>query len=70
LAVSLADLEGLSYKEIAEILEVPVGTVMSRLYRGRKAMEETMRKYGNERGYFTDGEPLKSRSRGASKDDG
>jgi RNA polymerase sigma-70 factor (ECF subfamily) len=42
IAVLLADVEGLSYKEIAEILDIPVGTVMSRLHRGRKAMQKQL----------------------------
>jgi RNA polymerase sigma-70 factor (ECF subfamily) len=42
LAVTLADLEGLSYKEIADIMECPIGTVMSRIYRGRKALHKLL----------------------------
>jgi RNA polymerase sigma-70 factor, ECF subfamily len=65
MVVLLADLEGFSYKEIAEILEVPVGTVMSRLYRGRRLMEQAMLKYARGHGYLRDGEPAKMRSRPA-----
>ena len=66
MAVLLADLEDLSYKEIAGALDVPVGTVMSRLYRGRKLLEATLLKYGRERGYLRNGEPAKMRSRSKS----
>ena len=41
LPVILADVEGFAYKEIAEMLDIPVGTVMSRLHRGRKAMQKS-----------------------------
>ncbi len=64
MAVVLADLEGFSYKEIAEVLEVPLGTVMSRLYRGRKLLEAAMLEYATEHGYLRDREPSKMRSRG------
>jgi len=50
LAVLLADVEGFSYKEIAEIMEVPIGTVMSRLHRGRKALERALWDTAKERG--------------------
>src|SRR6202046_3246825 len=50
IAVILADVEGFSYKEIAEITEVPIGTVMSRLHRGRKALQKALAEYGLERG--------------------
>lgn len=53
--VLLADLEGFSYKEIAEILDIPIGTVMSRLHRGRKAMEKALWDYASERGLLPDG---------------
>ncbi len=44
--VLLADLEGYAYKEIAEILQIPVGTVMSRLYRGRRLLERALLSFG------------------------
>ncbi len=52
MVVLLADLEGFAYKEIAEILEVPVGTVMSRLYRGRRMMERALLSYGRRYNYL------------------
>ena len=48
--VLLADVEGFSYKEIAEILDVPIGTVMSRLHRGRKALQKALWDFAEERG--------------------
>ncbi|MHB8875962.1 MAG: sigma factor-like helix-turn-helix DNA-binding protein, partial [Myxococcaceae bacterium] len=45
LVVILADLQEFSYKEIAEILSCPVGTVMSRLFRGRKLLQKNLRDY-------------------------
>jgi RNA polymerase sigma-70 factor (ECF subfamily) len=50
MAVLLADVEGFSYKEIAEILDIPIGTVMSRLHRGRKALQKTLHDFGMQRG--------------------
>ena len=64
MVVVLADLEGFSYKEIADILEVPVGTVMSRLYRGRRLLEAAMLEFARDHGYLREGvEPTKMRSR-------
>jgi RNA polymerase sigma-70 factor (ECF subfamily) len=57
LAVLLADVEGFSYKEIAEILDVPIGTVMSRLHRGRKSLQKQLYEYARERGLVGRGEP-------------
>jgi RNA polymerase sigma-70 factor (ECF subfamily) len=54
MAVLLADVEGFSYKEIAEILEIPIGTVMSRLHRGRKALQRALWESVRERGLVTD----------------
>jgi RNA polymerase sigma-70 factor, ECF subfamily len=48
----LADLEGFSYQEIADILGIPRGTVMSRLFRGRRAMRRLLTRYGRDRGYL------------------
>jgi RNA polymerase sigma-70 factor (ECF subfamily) len=50
MAVLLADVEGFSYKEIAEITEVPIGTVMSRIHRGRKALQKALVDRGSTRG--------------------
>jgi len=47
----LADVEGLSYKEISEVIEHPLGTVMSRLHRGRKMLQRSLRRYAEENGY-------------------
>ncbi len=50
MAVLLADVEGFSYKEIAEIMDVPIGTVMSRLHRGRKQLQRRLWDLAIERG--------------------
>jgi RNA polymerase sigma-70 factor (ECF subfamily) len=55
LAVLLADVEGFSYKEIADIVGVPIGTVMSRLHRGRKALQKALFEFGMERGLVAPG---------------
>lgn len=55
LAVYLADVEGFSYREIADIMETPVGTVMSRLHRGRSLLRAKLTDYATERGYVNAG---------------
>jgi RNA polymerase sigma-70 factor (ECF subfamily) len=50
LPVILADLEDLSYKEIADVMECPAGTVMSRLYRGRKMLQKLLQAYASDSG--------------------
>ncbi|TMA28947.1 MAG: sigma-70 family RNA polymerase sigma factor [Deltaproteobacteria bacterium] len=58
LVVILADLQEFSYKEIAEILDCPVGTVMSRLYRGRKLLQRNLLGYAIENGVVQPGQAM------------
>jgi RNA polymerase sigma-70 factor, ECF subfamily len=71
MAVILADLEDFSYKEIADIMECPAGTVMSRLYRGRKMLQQLLYQYAVEQGIIKNGDssgetPGKVESAGAA----
>ena len=50
--VVLSDVEGMSYAEIAEILDLPVGTVKSRLFRGRRRLQQRLYEYALEMGYI------------------
>lgn len=68
MAVYLADVEGFSYKEIAEIVGIPAGTVMSRLHRGRKLLREKLADYARDLGYTTDGGKSSKTSSTASSD--
>lgn len=60
LAVYLADVEGFAYQEIADIMKTPVGTVMSRLHRGRRLLRERLAEYARERGYTVADTPSRS----------
>jgi RNA polymerase sigma-70 factor (ECF subfamily) len=51
LVVLLSDIEGFSYQEIADIVKTPLGTVMSRLHRGRSLLRNKLKKYAKEKGY-------------------
>jgi RNA polymerase sigma-70 factor (ECF subfamily) len=55
-AVYLADVEGFPYKEIAEIMDTPIGTVMSRLHRGRRMLRDMLSDYARDRGMAVTGE--------------
>ena len=61
LVVELVDLQDFSYREVADILEVPLGTVMSRLYRGRRLLESALLDYGRRRHYLGAEEPARTR---------
>jgi RNA polymerase sigma-70 factor, ECF subfamily len=66
-AVVLSDLEDLSYQEISEIMGVPVGTVKSRLFRGRKILQEDLYRYAVEQGIVSGSStPAAGRGEGAS----
>ncbi|WHT20428.1 sigma-70 family RNA polymerase sigma factor [Crossiella sp. CA-258035] len=52
MAVYLADVEGFAYKEIAEIMGTPIGTVMSRLHRGRRQLKESLTDVAKDRGFL------------------
>lgn len=65
LAVVLSDVEGFSYAEMAEIMDVPMGTVMSRLHRGRKALQKRLWELARDRGIVKG--PRSDTSRSADK---
>ena len=61
IAVLLADVEGFSYKEIAEILDIPIGTVMSRLHRGRKNLQKRLYEFATTNGLVARGTSMRLR---------
>ncbi len=70
-ALLMADVEGMSYKEIAEIMGTPIGTVMSRLFRGRRLMRERLLKQtGGDLGFESAGEVVPLFGRGREGENG
>ena len=64
--VMLIDIEGFSYKEAAEILDIPVGTIMSRLFRSRKILQKVLWEYALEYGYVSGAAPSSVNSKGST----
>ena len=58
--VILADIEGMSYKEIAETLQIPIGTVMSRISRARRQLQHSLWQYAKDKGYLPTQAPEKT----------
>ena len=67
MAVYFADVEGFSYQEIADIMKTPVGTVMSRLHRGRRMLRDLLSEYALERGINTSGTRTQPATAGSKK---
>jgi RNA polymerase sigma-70 factor, ECF subfamily len=63
LAVYFADVEGFAYKEISDIMNTPIGTVMSRLHRGRRMLRDMLADYAAERGFRAAGNPAAAAER-------
>ncbi|MBN1541594.1 sigma-70 family RNA polymerase sigma factor [candidate division KSB1 bacterium] len=56
--ILLADIQGLSYKEISKIAGIPIGTVMSRLFRGRRMLQRSLGRYAKREGYIDENAPI------------
>jgi RNA polymerase sigma-70 factor (ECF subfamily) len=67
MSVLLADVEGFSYKEIADITDTSIGTVMSRLHRGRKALQKALWTYARDRGLVDEDKPWATPRRTAGR---